>query len=1109
MNKEMSTDQKSVQVKQQSLSAPFSIPRRRNENFIGRESLLKELIEQIHPNTNKKFPRLNIIRGLEGIGKTEIALEAAYRVHNEDPDCGILWVAADDIKTPNILSHEGSSSKHDQPKYRIEDQVKNVLGGKTVDRWLLIIENPDELRLSDSWLPRLYSYLQGDLSLSRKGSILLTCCDDRLDMGYTILEVPRMSDIEAKELIRAGLKTSQIDDEKKVEDLLELLDYTPLAIKQASAYMSSNTNVTISQYFDIYNLCKLRGQALISPASSSSEDDIISHRFCTHMSVAVTWLISFEYISRHHLNTSEYLKSACVLAESDIPLSLLPNSSDGETNETINTLKSLAFTKEQNNPYSLKIHRCVHQFTRGWLQEQGELQRWVEIVVERLSHVFPSPQPSNMKVWTSYLPHASVVLELREKPSDKGDKLLSKVAESYNILGDFEEAERLYRELLELRQRILGEDNPETLNAMQKLINVLESQRENKKFFLDPQEDKEAKELCWKLLQLKQQSLGKRHPGTLGTMHDLSRLLQRGIIYDTLRGGEEYSEKAERMCRETLQLSKEILGEEHLDTLSATQILARALQSREKYEEAVQIYREALHLSKILERKDFELSILDNLERIFYIIGDQTEARKVHDMCIEAQKRTAQALERNHRDSFDGGNILLDDTAEAKKPSPMDPSGPLVVRDDGSQGSEVVLDHHDDSPAIQQPLDSLDSRPPAFNSSEDLHETIGETPNPPYDKSSGDSSGIVSELEESEDKISFWELLAIPQTLPEMVDRIFDLLHIPSIEEPVPQGMTRLRYQCECGAMLYHDTSRRGSGSPNQVSSGAGAPSLLPTTEINGPPATAPLGFGPYASLLRLVKYITASPRGLPRGNRPRSTQSTDGSSSMHLLLFIDKGQELHSLHRVGIENELGNKELFKLLRRKYYQYRSYHSWFTLRYVRKLYIANFKIYPYDLAELRKKEGTCVSSSCVCFPPLVRAGLQPEKDYCCEPAPEQESDDHPIISPKILTHFFKIQHVFEQGQSGGNTEIYNQLPKKRGKPDSKQVGKDEWGIYFEEGWHWRTIYFLVFLTLSGSLTFGVVWAVVKGSLGDGFTTAGFGPAIGAIVIALLAWRSTPY
>ncbi len=68
-------------------------------------------------------------------------------------------------------------------------------------------------------------------------------------------------------------------------------------------------------------------------------------------------------------------------------------------------------------------------------------------------------------------------------------------------------------------------------------------------------------------------------------------------------------------------------------------------------------------------------------------------------------------------------------------------------------------------------------------------------------------------------------------------------------------------------------------------------------------------------------------------------------------------------------------------------------------------------------------------------------------------------------------------------------------------------KDElgWGIHLEEGWHWRTIYFVLVVFLSSfSLIFGVIWSVTKGDISGAFAISSFWLNLGSL-LGWLTWQ----
>ena len=81
-----------------------------------------------------------------------------------------------------------------------------------------------------------------------------------------------------------------------------------------------------------------------------------------------------------------------------------------------------------------------------------------------------------------------------------------------------------------------------------------------------------AEPLCRETLQLREKVLGKEHPQTLTSMNNLAGLFNSQGRYDA----------AEPLYRETLQLTEKVLGKEHPDTLRSMNNLAGLLNSQGK-----------------------------------------------------------------------------------------------------------------------------------------------------------------------------------------------------------------------------------------------------------------------------------------------------------------------------------------------------------------------------------------------------------------------------------------------------------------------------------------------------------------------------------------------
>ncbi|KAI1159424.1 P-loop containing nucleoside triphosphate hydrolase protein [Nemania serpens] len=494
------------------------VPFGRNREFVGRGSILEQLLETIPPGADQDDCQRTAVEGLGGIGKTQVALEAVYQVRDAHPDCSVFWVPAVDLTSfenayreiGKLLNIQGI----DNDKADIKALVKTNLEHARNGSWLLIIDNADDLNM-------LFqdAKLANSLPFSRQGSILFTTRNHQvavqLDIPQTnIIAVQEIDNAEATRLLQIGLKESQIGDTESIKHLLRFLANLPLAIKQASAYMASNINVTVSQYLEF---CESSSVDLINLLSKQFED---RHRYKGYSQnqnpVAITWLISFEHISRHNPQAADYLKFACFLAEKDIPLSLLPVISKIQMAEAIGLLNAYSFILERNTPGSFDIHRLVRLVMRSWLQEKGEWKKWTVNIVQRLTEEYPFPRHENRKTWTKYLPHTQAVLEINSAiNTDKDGSLLFKIAKSYSILRKYNNAELLYRQTLQLKEGVLGREHPDTLASMHNLAEVLRSQGKYG----------EAETMHRQMLQLKEGVLGREHPDTLASINNLADVL--------------------------------------------------------------------------------------------------------------------------------------------------------------------------------------------------------------------------------------------------------------------------------------------------------------------------------------------------------------------------------------------------------------------------------------------------------------------------------------------------------------------------------------------------------------------------------------------------------
>ncbi|KAI2602274.1 P-loop containing nucleoside triphosphate hydrolase protein [Hypoxylon sp. NC1633] len=363
---------------------PFLVPFGRNENFVGRDTILQQLLVRIPPDANRDDCQRTALEGLGGIGKTQIALEAAYRVRDKHPDCSIFWVPAVDATSfENAYRDIGRQLEVkgiEDDKADVKMLVKAALSHESAGSWLMIVNNADNIKL----VTTLSKYLPSN----QKALILFTTRNHSIVSSLNI---------SPKGLINVGETSQEELFEILKKYLLNLLANLPLAIRQASAYMFEN-EIPTTQYL----------------------------RYCQS-------------------NDKDIVEFICFLTEKDIPISLLP---PRRNKQEIN--KAL----ERNKPKLFDIHRLIR------------LTMHTMKVFQHLTNKYPFLKHENQSIWIRYLPHGQVVLHLRNEFAGEETGLLFNVAESYSQLSKYKEAEQMYRQTLELRERVLGREHPDTLGSM-------------------------------------------------------------------------------------------------------------------------------------------------------------------------------------------------------------------------------------------------------------------------------------------------------------------------------------------------------------------------------------------------------------------------------------------------------------------------------------------------------------------------------------------------------------------------------------------------------------------------------------------------------------------
>ncbi|KAL3462770.1 hypothetical protein BJX64DRAFT_287980 [Aspergillus heterothallicus] len=589
------------------MSRHWMVPFSRNRRFVGRKDEIAKLEESIEI---KDGPGRVAITGLGGVGKTQIALEVAYRKRERDKECSIFWIpcVSQAMVEQTLLKIAQQVGLPSTRPSEVKEQIKAYFSSDRAGRWLLILDNTDDPEL---WLEAGSNggaALESFLPQSEQGRIVFTSRNRKLAMKlapFELISIPDVDKETAFGILRNMLAQKDMVADRTTDALLEQLGFLPLAITQASAYIIVN-GVSLRTYFALLQEQEHDAVQLLS------EDFRDSARYQEAQNpVITTWLISFKQIKRQNPRAADYLSFMAMVNPRNIPLSLLPiRKMEKRHLDALGLLDAYSFITRQDT--EINMHRLVHIATRNWLRQKGLFGHWIEKVATRLESIFPENDHKNRQRWREYLPHALPLVheEAFVMSEDNFPGLIKAIADCLDSDGRYIEEEDLYERLVDINKRTNGRKHPTTLSSMSDLAAC----------YLHQGRSETAEKLESRVAETSRHKLGKDHPVTLmsevrlaqiyidqGRYDDCANMAPEAERMKAVFGPEHLltlwimsleadtaheifsRDRAERIEAEVLRIRKRLFGEEHPDTLKSMHRLAifRDAQGREDEAEAL------------------------------------------------------------------------------------------------------------------------------------------------------------------------------------------------------------------------------------------------------------------------------------------------------------------------------------------------------------------------------------------------------------------------------------------------------------------------------------------------------------------------------------------
>ncbi|MEU6702665.1 FxSxx-COOH system tetratricopeptide repeat protein [Streptomyces wuyuanensis] len=412
----------------------------RNVNFTGRDAALRELRQRL---TSMNGVATLAVHGLGGVGKTQLAVEYAYRHLSK-----YRFVAFVDAEHPDLVARQFVSlaAELGLAEVNSEQAIPRVYGNLRDRRpWLLIFDNGEKPGTLTPVLP--------SGGLAGNGHVIVTTRVNGWSGTADVIDLDVFTRRESLELLvrRVPGTTAEVADR-----IAGQLGDLPLALEQAAGYMGYNRTAP-EEYL---SLLTSRLEEMIGQGEPANRPSVV---------VSTLWQLSVRRLETERPQAVWLLELCALLAPEPIPLDLFTGSPDVldvpaadplAWDTTVGALAGLGLARRGNA--SLVLHRLVQAAVRAGMPEAVRTEARVRLCRALLAavpqdiHADPNARPR----WQELLPHV-IALTTDEPPDECAAEtaVLLRLASEFLIqIGDCQVALPLCERALAIDESLGGRE---------------------------------------------------------------------------------------------------------------------------------------------------------------------------------------------------------------------------------------------------------------------------------------------------------------------------------------------------------------------------------------------------------------------------------------------------------------------------------------------------------------------------------------------------------------------------------------------------------------------------------------------------------------------------
>lgn len=441
---------------------------RRNLRFTGRDWALDELQSRL--NHSADGGARVALRGISGVGKSQIAIEYAHRFGN-DYDV-VWWVSAGFRATAREQFAELAPRLDLEVGVEVGERIRAVQEalriGKPHRRWLVIFDSADDMGQIKDLLP------EGN------GHVLVTTLTQDWATSGDLNEIPVLPFMRDESVAYVRRRAPRLT-ESEADKLAEAVEDLPLLLAQTSAWLDTN-RMPAKDYIE-----------LIARGSASQIGIRISDDY--PMGFQTSWSITLNTLESTHPEVAELLRLFACFSPDDIPVRFIQSARPSDLPDYLSSLvadpirwytalqrlsESTAVQLNQENSSDgepqvggATMHRLYHSFLTSTLPEE-RLELLSAVACGVLAGADPR-RPSDLANGPRYaelLPHLEVSGALAsQEPVVR--KLVLNCIEYLRVRGEASDGLMLCEKTLARWRTRLEPDHPDMLVLTHQHANML------------------------------------------------------------------------------------------------------------------------------------------------------------------------------------------------------------------------------------------------------------------------------------------------------------------------------------------------------------------------------------------------------------------------------------------------------------------------------------------------------------------------------------------------------------------------------------------------------------------------------------------------------------